>query len=469
MADRFITTKYGTKINVTGLSTEQIAKVRSIAEDNGAYGAKGAALAKQLQQRNTAPKQPGSTAPGTTEQPPVSVTSPVATTDIGLKTGGEGAIDPAKATAAVLGAEERDSQNTFNMNNPGAQTDALGNSQVITVDPQTGQTKLVQQGGQLNQSAQNFLQGALGKNTNLDLSPEIQGIQGTQLDLSGAKQLAQSGNVDLSSQIAAISGNKLDLSSQPKILQSGDVRNEIGSVRDANYKYLTRNLAAAKKQEREELEQELAQRGIPFEPDNPNSKWSRTMKALDDKYQTLDDQANMQAIASGDASLQALVGAQSTAADSFVNSAKTSYDANSATAKDAASLKIAGGDQALKTSQALGNLATTEYDAATGKIKDVAALKGMETDSATQAIGTGLSAVGGTAGNFTPYAGGSVDQSSQLMNLIGTISDQQLTKLGIDKDTMIKLRSLAKPSGGGGGGSSSSGNGFGITIGGVAP
>lgn len=43
-----ITTKYGTKINVSGLSPQQIQKVRSMAEDNGAYGAKGAALADKF-------------------------------------------------------------------------------------------------------------------------------------------------------------------------------------------------------------------------------------------------------------------------------------------------------------------------------------------------------------------------------------------------------------------------------------
>lgn len=42
---QYITTKYGTKINVTGLSPEQVTRVRKISEDNGAYGAKGAALA----------------------------------------------------------------------------------------------------------------------------------------------------------------------------------------------------------------------------------------------------------------------------------------------------------------------------------------------------------------------------------------------------------------------------------------
>lgn len=50
---QYITTKYGTKINVTGLTPDQISKVRSTAEDRGAYGTKGAALASQFQKQNT--------------------------------------------------------------------------------------------------------------------------------------------------------------------------------------------------------------------------------------------------------------------------------------------------------------------------------------------------------------------------------------------------------------------------------
>ena len=50
MAD-FITTKYGTRINVRGLDPAAVERVRSMAEDKGAYGQKGAALAAQLQKR----------------------------------------------------------------------------------------------------------------------------------------------------------------------------------------------------------------------------------------------------------------------------------------------------------------------------------------------------------------------------------------------------------------------------------
>lgn len=46
-----ITTKYGTKINVDGLTPEQIDRVRAIAEKGGAYGGRGAALADQFRKQ----------------------------------------------------------------------------------------------------------------------------------------------------------------------------------------------------------------------------------------------------------------------------------------------------------------------------------------------------------------------------------------------------------------------------------
>ena len=47
-----ITTKYGTKIDTSGLTPEQIVRVRKISESRGAYGAKGTALANSLRSRN---------------------------------------------------------------------------------------------------------------------------------------------------------------------------------------------------------------------------------------------------------------------------------------------------------------------------------------------------------------------------------------------------------------------------------
>lgn len=62
MANKTIKTKYGTVINVQGLSPEQVAKVRQTAEGNGAYGGKGVALAdamrKKIKKTPTTPTTP---------------------------------------------------------------------------------------------------------------------------------------------------------------------------------------------------------------------------------------------------------------------------------------------------------------------------------------------------------------------------------------------------------------------------
>lgn len=69
MAKKFITTKYGTKINVNGLTPEQVARVRKTAEGNGAYGSKGAALADTMRKRNAVkPQNPGTQNPTETEE-----------------------------------------------------------------------------------------------------------------------------------------------------------------------------------------------------------------------------------------------------------------------------------------------------------------------------------------------------------------------------------------------------------------
>lgn len=61
-----ITTKYGTKIDTTGLTPEQVARVRAVAENNGAYGAKGAALADTMRKRNSKATNPATPATPTT-------------------------------------------------------------------------------------------------------------------------------------------------------------------------------------------------------------------------------------------------------------------------------------------------------------------------------------------------------------------------------------------------------------------
>lgn len=86
MSKSFITTKYGTKINVAGLTPAQIEKVRSTAEDKGPYGLKASKLADQY--RAQAKKTAGQ---GTPAAPAAPTTPAQPSTGINKTTG---QIDP---------------------------------------------------------------------------------------------------------------------------------------------------------------------------------------------------------------------------------------------------------------------------------------------------------------------------------------------------------------------------------------
>lgn len=359
MAKKFITTKYGTKINVEGLTPEQIARVRTTAEGKGAYGAKGAALANEIRKRNKQqPNQDGQTGGGTQTDQGTPIVGKVQPVDLGVQQG-TGQIDPVKAGAALTGANELDSTRTFNMQNPGEQTDAYGNKKIITRDPATGAVTTRVESGALANNAKGILGGAL-------------------------ENLGAKGNIDLSG--------------APKILETGDVRTEAQRVGDANYNYLTRNMERDKRREMEAAKQELAERGIPIDYGNPDSMWNKATGAINQRYDEINSAANQQAIIGRDASMGALISGQNVARDAFLKGA------------------------------------------------------GMEADNARSQVSTALGATGAMAGDFTQYAGGSVDQTGVLQSLLKNMSDAELAKYGIDKDYAAKLRAINKPSGGGGGG-----------------
>jgi uncharacterized protein YdbL (DUF1318 family) len=225
-----ITTKYGTKINVTGLTPEQIKKVRSIAGDNGAYGSKGAALADQL--RKQAAKAPAAGAAPAPAQ-------------------GGGAFTPAPTTPAPTGP---------------------------TVNP----------------------------------GPSI----GEQVGFTPQAPLPNDSLGGFNSKGGAFEDTTGLFNSAPKIPGATDLAGDINKVRDANYQYLSRDFASNKAQEIEAARQDLAQRGIPFDP-NPQSLYGRTMKQLEQKYGDLDMQAKQQAIIGGDSSFSTQVGAADTANQAF--------------------------------------------------------------------------------------------------------------------------------------------------------
>lgn len=248
---QFITTKYGTKINVTGLTPEQVTKVRTTAEANGAYGAKGAALASTFQKKNAAASaasaQPAAPAAPAAPAPEQATTGP----ELGVN-GKTGGIDPNRAVPEVTQAAIDDTTTNFNQNNPGSQTDSQGNSQTITRDA-NGNVVINKTAGAGLTAANNAFTSAL-----------------TDFTANG---------------------------------QSGRQNAE-----NAAYNYISQNYAKQKQQEQESAKQELANRGIPVDP-NPNSLYGRTLAQIDQKYQSLDDQAKNQGLTAGNAYYSTNVGA----------------------------------------------------------------------------------------------------------------------------------------------------------------
>lgn len=167
-----------------------------------------------------------------------------------------GRINSDVAAGTIVGAEVTDVGQNFKMNNPGQQTDALGNSQTITRDPVTGEVTKTQTGG-------------------AGITAANQAFVGAATDFgANGKSAAQ-------------------------------------QAADANYNYLTRNVQGDKAQEMEAQKQMLAERGIPIDP-SPGSLWSKSLESIDRKYQNITDQANQQAIASRDSSYATQAGVLNT-------------------------------------------------------------------------------------------------------------------------------------------------------------
>lgn len=197
-----VTTKYGTKINVDGLTPDQVKKVLSMAQDKGAYGAKGAAFAKQLQKSAATP--PAAGAPGT------------------------------------------------------------GGNLTTTVQPTT-----------------------------------------PSYDVAGGT-------------ITTEKPTPVDLSGMPKVGGGQDYAQNVYNSTYANY---SKDFASNKAQDTEMAKQELANRGIPFDP-NPNSLYGRTLAQLETKYSDLDFQAKNNATTAASQALGAFSGADTNAANAFLSGAQ---------------------------------------------------------------------------------------------------------------------------------------------------
>lgn len=231
---KFVTTKFGTKINVEGLNENQVKKVLATAQDKGAYGVKGANLAKTLQKKMGTGGNAGGNKPGTGG-------------GYNLGVGQQGGIDQTQAVDTVTGAVENDFQRNFNANNPGQQTDALGNRQNIQIDPTTGQTSISQEAGAGLTAANNAFTNAA-------------------TDFANAGSAAE-------------------------------------AAAEADYSFLTKDFESRKAREMEQTKTELANRGIPMDLSRDTSLYSQNIGDINNRYEDAYNQARNQSLVTGNQTL----------------------------------------------------------------------------------------------------------------------------------------------------------------------
>jgi hypothetical protein len=179
-----------------------------------------------------------------------------------------GTINPVKALGAVTEAEAGDIKKNVGLLNPD-ETDALGNTKKITYGPD-GNPIVTITGGALSKVVTNK-----------------------------AEEMAK-GYID------------------PNTLRK--------QGEEAAYNTLTRFYDRDQSREMEEAKQELANRGIPYDPaaaNDPNTKnlYGKTIGNIGQRYQTLKDQAAQQAILSGNQIVATQSGVQSTGLNDFITAA----------------------------------------------------------------------------------------------------------------------------------------------------
>jgi hypothetical protein len=125
----------------------------------------------------------------------------------------------------------------------------------------------------------------------------------------------------------------LDLSKAPKVLGAEDLAADRTRVYDASYAEGTKNLSRDQAMAMEEQKQELANRGIVYDPARQDSLYAKTTGAVNERFDSQRTSAANNARVAADASAQTAQGLSTTAHDSYVNDAVAGYTSqlNSAT------------------------------------------------------------------------------------------------------------------------------------------
>lgn len=252
-------------------------------------------------------------------------------------------VNPTTSINTATGLAANDTARNDQLNNPSLQKDALGNSQDITVDPVTGATTITKNAGAGLTAANNaFTSAATGL-----------GAAGSDPYSQAAAGMVNNGAADRT------------------------------SAQNATYNYITQNYGTQKTQEVNAAQQSMQNQGIPYSSD-PNSRYQQTLTQIDQKYQSLDDQAKNQAITAG----------------------------NSAYSTDVSAVGTLGG---------LGN---STYST------DVGAVNTLGTATANQNP------------TFTAFQGANSNQAGAYQTMFNNVSSDQLQQLGISASQYQALQSL---------------------------
>ena len=142
-------------------------------------------------------------------------------------------------------------------------------------------------------------------------------------DIEGAAKEAtqESGAINSTSTQAAI--DKITGKANPDFSGGPSITTVDPAMRqkyeDSTYQDLTRNFDRDKGRDMEAVKQDLANRGIPFDPADSSSLYGRTVQGVDEKYKGYFDQAKNSAITTGASLANQDVNTNNAAATSFVD------------------------------------------------------------------------------------------------------------------------------------------------------
>ena len=182
-----------------------------------------------------------------------------------------------QADATVANAAQIRSQTGLNAD----VTNPFG-SQSTTIDPNTGKATVTQNLSPEQEAL--YKSGAGISQAGMDAAMDkLKSYQGFEPQLTARSNSGQG--------IGQFSANLTNRTS------TGDLRADRARIEDEAFKRLTRNLDRQKGEERDQLEQSLANRGIPIDPNDP--QYNRAMRDFNERYDTLKSNAMQDAVVMG--------------------------------------------------------------------------------------------------------------------------------------------------------------------------